>query len=193
MIRIGVDVDGVIGNFLEACRSLTLAKDGATFEDCCALAGSEDGLWKIIRTYGELFHRNYLDPLQHAQVGIEALMRDPDFHVTIVTSLPDPRKAPRTWCADRTEWLHRHFDIGKDHISFMEDKGRFHGDVLIDDWSKQVKRFCASSPHHRGILFVQPHNVNADMNSVAPHAWDVLQDWSDPAWTKSVIEGLVKE
>lgn len=191
MIRVGIDVDGVIGGFLQACRTITMSPPTATFEDCCKMVGDEDGLWRMIRVFGEVFHTNFLHPLPFAVAGIEALIRDPAFDVRIVTSLPDPDHAPATWCADRTRWLRRHFDIGRHRICFMEDKGTFHGDVLIDDWTKQLKRFCASSPHHRGLLFMQPHNVGADMNSVPEHQWDVLQDWHDPKWTKEVIEGLV--
>lgn len=54
------------------------------------------------------------------------------------------------------EWVKQHFPfIPWTHIVFCGDKSIIHADYLIDDHTRNFKRFSG-----QGILFTSPHNVN---------------------------------
>lgn len=64
---------------------------------------------------------------------------------------------------DKVSWLDNYFPhIPSKNIIFCNEKGRFNGDILIDDGAHNIKAFANSNPTSVSILIDSPWNQNLE-------------------------------
>lgn len=57
-----------------------------------------------------------------------------------------------TWCAERVEYLHAHFDIPGDHVVLTKAKHLVDGDLFVDDRVRNVNRWSQAHPGRAAML-----------------------------------------
>ena len=63
--------------------------------------------------------------------------------------------------AEKFEWLAEHMPwLSRDRVSFLKEKWRLRGDILIDDHHENVRKFKLHNPRGRTVGIIYPYNVN---------------------------------
>jgi 5'(3')-deoxyribonucleotidase len=164
-MRIYIDVDGVLANFVAGYLSLTEHVTGRhhtpeqvttwEFRDCIVSEDEEDKIWRLIDT-SPGFVRG-LEEMPGARIAL-ARMR----LLGSVRALTSPHFGP-TWMPERAEWLlERGFRKGE--ILFVRDKWLVPGDALIDDKLENVNKWAAAHPLRLPILVDRPYNRSGKMH-----------------------------
>ena len=158
--RVGVDVDGVLGDFESVARRAVRELYGrefgevVTWDFLAEVIPPEETrrFWEYLGNPG-YFHSRFT-PFPGAGEGFAALYRATE--VYIVTS--PPRRAP-TWTSERDEWLERIFGIPYSRIVHTAAKHTFLGDALVDDRVENIEAWAAEEiPGSVPILWDMPYN-----------------------------------
>lgn len=189
-MRVLLDVDGVLGDFLEA--SLNVINQINGFEtpkeevkspffvnliedkDHAHLTKKRQKYWEYVCQPGFCAS---IKPFPEAQEAVERLLGDARVDLYIVTSFL--RTAP-TWVYDRNAWLLEHFDISPRQVVHTKSKHTVSGDVFVDDTLVNVHGW---REHNKGsaILWEQPYNRQSweeypshGHNLVRTKSWDFV-------------------
>lgn len=155
MLHVGFDVDGVLADLDAAAARLMKAKVGCQVENLGDIKrlGLEADFWKLADE--TRFHRDYLEPMPGALEAVNKVRSYGD-RVWAVTS---PPRSVRGWDYDRREWLQAHFACLREDVVSSPDKSMWGGDVLVDDYPKNLRKWRAGAG--RGglaLLLSQPWN-----------------------------------
>lgn len=157
--RIGVDVDGVLADFLTPAYKVIEKLFGikvdqskqATWDmDHVIPKGKVDDFWEHIGSYN--FHSE-LSPFPNAEDGLNKLAQVADIY--IVTS---HLRSGKTWVYDRDKWLMEQFGIPRRKIVHTVAKYTFNGIALVDDKPENVHKWQEEYPQGLGMLWDQPYN-----------------------------------
>lgn len=155
--RVGVDCDGVVADLfaimLRAYADLFGKElDGLTTWDVSPHIpdGRVPEYWQHI---GSMPVHDQLQPYPEAVAGIARLQEVADVH--FVTS---DLGSCRTWAADRDDWIHRTFGIGRKKVIHCDAKYAFHGAMLIDDKPDHIESWAREHELGCPVLFSQPYN-----------------------------------
>lgn len=183
-MRIGIDVDGVLGNFLDHALYELYVVTGIDIEQSELTEHDIEHLvpedlkplyWHKVQLPGAI---SRLRTLPGAKRGV-SILREEGHEIFIVTAAP---KQALTWQHERIEWLLRHFDVPDDHIHFTKAKYMVNVDMLIDDKWKNILEWKAEFPDRPAILWGHPFNARHE------HELPALTyrlDHSDPtSWEK---------
>lgn len=161
--RVGVDVDGVLGDLLDPLFAFFNARYGTQYGvshmvgwDVADLVpdGDVEGFW---RDFGrEVRVHDVLRPYDGAVEGMRHLAEVADVYV--VTS--HLHTAP-TWVYDRDRWVMEHFGVPKSRMVHASDKYVFAGAGLIDDKPQNVIEWQEEYPDAKGVLWRQRYNEGA--------------------------------
>ncbi len=164
-MKIGVDIDGVLGDGVG--RLIQWAADKKDIHFAYDEVTKYDSVFDG-KTVGELFAEAYADPdvvesvfpIIDSDMGFRNLRQRYD--VVVITARPLYAKEATT------QWFQKHFS-GDHTILFSKDNGNTKGgygvDVLIDDHVKPLEQAIGHGAI--GILFDQPWNKDA-VTQVAP-------------------------
>ena len=177
--RVGVDVDGVIGDLFSIMLTGYADLFGRTLDGLTTWDVSPhipDGrigeYWAHI---GSLpVHSGMLQPYPGAVEGIKALSSVAD--VYIVTS---DLGSCRTWAADRNEWLARHFGVSRKKVIHTDAKYTFAGAMLVDDKPDHIEAWAREHPRGLGVLFAQPYNKAHRFDDELTGRVYRTSDWAD--------------
>lgn len=162
MIKLGIDIDGVLGNQF------------GKFKDIAERYGITDHSYiqdynGIYKTYTEdnqqlakLVFEDHLEefildqkPIEGSKDGFEKILASPHIKPYIVTSR-------RKENSDLTlRWLKEYGFTGVEDVLFLEDKLDAPCNVLVDDLYKHVKNY--SDNGRMGILMDAPYNTKYDV------------------------------
>lgn len=159
-----LDVDGVlcdfVGSLLEAINAYTnmeFQREDITGWDVA------ESLRIPKKTLNEVYKRSIslpgwckrLQPYPGAVDGFRRLKEVAEVH--IVTT---PFASSDFWLQERVEWLHTHFKVKPEEITFTSRKELVKGDYLVDDkvetcvkWGGKIR-----ARQERAILWSTPHN-----------------------------------
>jgi 5'(3')-deoxyribonucleotidase len=164
---IGVDVDGVVADFvgpvlrhvaLRTGRQLT-DSDIARFDMAGALGADA---WESVKR--ELLSPPGfalgLEPYPGAVQGVRALREMG--RVVFVTT---PFTGSPTWSFERTEWLMKRLDASRSDIAHLVDKTLFAGDILVDDAPNQLEAWVRSG--RAAVRMARPWNEGAPGEAAA--------------------------
>lgn len=174
-MRILVDCDGVLSNFVEALSIALEPRMGRRFAPeevtqwniAAALGIPRD--WVEAAMMGPWFVRN-MKPMVGAQEAMQQIHKAG--HELVCVTTPGPGWG---WINERENWLHQHFreEIG-DRIIHTKHKHMVKGDVFIDDKPENVDAWmnehCDYGKGH-GILFDAPYNMHASCRPCRAIGW----------------------
>lgn len=172
--RIGVDVDGVLGDFLTPAYKAAETLFGVTGDprlqttwDMEHLVPPDrvDDFWEFI---GNMNFHDLMIPFPGAVAGMKALAEVADVYI-VTTHL----KSGKTWVYDRDIWLKNHFNINRKKIIHTAAKYTFQGIALVDDKPENVHKWQEENKEGLGILWDQPYNRKADARLIAK-SWDAV-------------------
>jgi 5'(3')-deoxyribonucleotidase len=187
--RVGVDVDGVLADFLTP--SLQVASDMLGKAVTPQHMSSYD-LEQLLPKHriGEFWERmgapgicRNLTPYPGAIEGVGALRLVAD--VFVITSY---LYGAKQWVHDRDGWIMEHFGIPKNRMVHTHAKHVFSAKMLIDDKPENVEEWAME--HHGGtpVLWEQPYNVATALDSRVSyrvvrtdkwaHVIDIVKSWS---------------
>jgi len=155
---IGLDVDGCVADFVGAC--LTVYKQlyitcPYSYNDVTGklqdLFG-EDKFFEVMEFMEENQAVKHFEIYKDAKWGVDELRKN--HKVVFVTS---PYWEYKDWVIERREWLFHNFNCSDKDIVLTHDKNLFAGDILIDDYSKNVKNWQEAGKGF-AIKMVQPWN-----------------------------------
>lgn len=157
-LRIGVDVDGVVGNYTQlylnavrAATSLSIPRDWAPpqwdLDKALGLTKEQKlAAYKLMDLPGVA---SSMAVYPGSVEGIKKLSAVAD--VFFVTS---PLLSSPTWCFDRTAWLEKHF--GKelaDSVHYTRHKYTFAADLFVDDKPSHCEEWTAAWPEGKALLW----------------------------------------
>ncbi len=160
--RVGVDVDGVLADFLTPGLALLSKWTGREITpdhlqdwnfDNLIPEGRVGEFWKEMGRPGMC---SAFAPYFGAVSGLKALQEVCD--VYIVTSA---LHTGETWTYERDNWLMRHFHIPRSRIIHTQAKYTFYGMALVDDKPLNIELWAASHPGQLPVLWAQPYNEKA--------------------------------
>lgn len=183
-LRVLVDADGVLGNFVGAFAAIIRRECGVeigehdvTGWDIFAAIRhrfDDEKRWKLAKNlchtaaFSEGFH-DLIEPYPGAVEGVRELEQHAD--VYIVTS---PWHGP-FWTYERDAWLKTHFGIGRDRIVHTSAKHLCVGQALIDDRAENCQAWTDAHPSGIGILWDRPWNADADIDgAVRMREWPAV-------------------
>lgn len=166
-IRIGVDVDGVLGDFdgasLAIMKGMFLPSEVPDIEnrttwnfDALIPPHHREAFWAHLATPG--FHRE-LRPYPGAKAGMQRLKLYG--RVYIVTS---PLDNATTWTHEREQWLAQHFGVHRLRVTHTHAKYAFDCDVLLDDNPAHVNAWAEEGHTGTPILWSQPYNEHTHLH-----------------------------
>lgn len=188
MLNVGFDVDGVLADLDGAAAALMNAKVGtkvASLGDIKRL-GLERDFWRLADEHR--FHRDYLMPFPEAR-AVVAKVRSYGDRVWAVTS---PPRTVRGWDYDRREWLEHHLGFLREDVVSSPDKSMWGGDVLVDDYPKNLRHWRANAGRQGlALLLAQPWNRDAhadprlaEHNVVICESFDCVHREIAARWTR---------
>lgn len=165
-IRIGVDLDGVLGNLLEAWLDLynNDFHDSLIPEDI-----TEWDIRKFIKPEARDKMFSYLDD----EYLYENVNLVDDYSVNVLKNFMDSHKYEVfivTSCGNRSNmieakinWLKKHFPFLKDrNFVFTDNKGVVAVDFLIDDYPLNLRTMNKMNPDCNLLLYDAPHNQTSE-------------------------------
>jgi 5'(3')-deoxyribonucleotidase len=178
--RVGVDVDGVLGDLLTPCFTIAAEMFGKTFTiddltswdlDSIIPKDRLDEFWQKLGEPG--ICRN-LKPYHGAIDGMRMLGEVAD--VFLVTS--HLHGSPQ-WVYEREQWAHEHFGIDRHKIVHTKSKHIFAGKMLIDDKPKNIEEWAEEHPLGIPVLWHQPYNHHMFTRKLAPrvfrtNSWELV-------------------
>lgn len=182
---IAVDVDGVVAALhAEWVRRYNEAFDDTftlerwTTWDIASLVKPECGAryFDILR-HDDLY--DHVEPMLHALEGVEAL-REAGHRVVFCTATGVHQAGKKLLWLERHGFLDLVHDGSKDYVE-MRDKSLIRADVLIDDYTGNLRGF-----HGVGVLFYAPWNRDH-----LPHHFWVL-DWHELVANLQEIEEFAR-
>jgi 5'(3')-deoxyribonucleotidase len=174
-VKIWVDCDGVLADFVHEYLSFVLVKFGRkythadvtrfAFAECVTSPDEDRQIWETVNAYPGLVRNLRELP------GVAAL---PELRrLGDVGCLTSPTLGPY-WMPERAQWLLAR-GFAKRDIVFASDKSWIDGDVLIDDSLSNCEAWWAARPHRRAILLDAPWN-QGETYAERAHGWgDVLR------------------
>jgi 5'(3')-deoxyribonucleotidase len=160
--RVGLDVDGVLGDLLTPLLAIAsdLLQRDVVVSHLQSWALDDLFVGDEARLLPELWRRagspgfcRSITPYPGAAEGVAAL-REAGASLFVVTS---PLHDAPTWTHEREEWLKEHFGIDRRHVVHAHEKYVFHGGMLVDDKPENIERWMVE--HVGGaILWRQPWN-----------------------------------
>lgn len=177
--RVGVDVDGVLADFLNPALRLIadllnrdVRLEEATEWDFVKTLVPKELLPLFWSEVGKQGCRN-MAPIPGAVEGISRLAEKAG--VYIVTS---PLHSGREWTTQREEWLAEHFGIHRSKVIHTSAKYTFSGKALIDDNPLNVEEWAYE--HEKGIpvLWETPYNKNYQPPSWLKYKLVRTSDWN---------------
>lgn len=152
-----LDCDGVLADFAGALLSWAgpaFSRSQLTETDLIQSLGLEHRQEEFDAVASEPGFCESLPILEGAQDFVESL-RSFTSEIIVVTS---PYSAAKLWTFERLRWLEKHFAITKHDVIFAKRKELIRGDILIDDFPKNVKPFAERGGH--ALLIDQPWNAS---------------------------------
>lgn len=112
-----------------------------------------------------------LQPYPGAVEGFRRLEDVANIH--IVTT---PFHSSECWMSERVEWLHEHFDIYPEDITFTSRKELIEGEYLIDDKTETCSKWSHAHDYGTALLWDTPHNRQSLVGPFVTrlHSWDTL-------------------
>lgn len=177
-LRLLLDVDGVLANFVESYLDLVAIVTGRRYQpeqvtqfdiggslgltpaessEVKRLLGESQGFCLALRMY------------EGAQDGVARLQQLAD--VYIVTS---PWNSCPTWTHEREAWLKKHFKIPHSRITHTSAKYLCRGDVFVDDKVDAVIKWQSEHPTALGVVWDTPHNQLDSYDGVRTSDWGML-------------------
>ena len=168
--RIIIDMDGVLANLplavIEARQKLRPWKTPLTIEDLIDydldIPLQEQGLMKLIFSLPHFFRD--IPPIIGAKEFIHSIVNSKyEYEILISTILPSDNERI---LHDKLEWLDEHIfvdtNLSEKNVVFSYSKKWLDGNVMIDDYPKNLKEFDGSLP----ILIDWPYNKNFDEKKI---------------------------
>lgn len=173
-MRILLDCDGVLANFVEAAlhhvNDLHPERKDHTSRDV--------GHWEIESLLPDHLHAEFHDRITapgfcrdirpYRGVGAVLDLRAAGHEVAIVTS---PLDGADTWIMERAAWIRKYF--GDLEVAFAKDKSSFDGDIFVDDNPGHVTEWQAAHPEGHGLLYHARYNIQSDL----PRIWTLGSLW----------------
>jgi 5'(3')-deoxyribonucleotidase len=179
--RVGIDVDGVVGNYtqmyLNAVRAATkreIPEDWVTpqwdLDEALGLTDEEKkATYRLVEAPDVAL---WIAPYTGAVAGVKKLAKIAD--VFFVTS---PVKGSKTWCYDRTAWLKKHFgEELADSVHYTSHKYTFAADLFIDDKPSNCEEWQAAWPDGKALLWTANYS-SSFLHDRLTH----VQDWEQVA------------
>lgn len=145
-MRVLLDCDGILGDFVSGCQQWFQSHHGLTYDlesfksfDLLEATGHVDKQESLDRYMRDTDFCRHMPVYPGAQKFVEDLRA---WHeIVVVTS---PYSAVENWCHSRIVWLGEHFGIPKHDVIFCKRKELIIGDVLVDDRGENCEAFNAS-------------------------------------------------
>jgi 5'-nucleotidase len=160
-VRILLDVDGVLGDFVSGARQwvnehhgLTFVDEQITDYDLMTSFGLSSGGWPPFIDWLSITRFCLKMPIYPGAVEFVDDLRK----LGEVIAVTSPFVGVDHWESDRRRWLEQHFAIGHGDLVFCKRKELVRGDLLIDDKPENVEAF-AKHPGQTGVLFTRPWNA----------------------------------
>lgn len=160
---IGVDIDGVIGNFVQTLLNCTniiyntsYTEDDIVDYELESVLGKD----KVIKTLAILeANKEIRKMLLHdgAQQFIKDLSEIGD--IIYVTA---PYYSYEKWCFERIGWLNEHFGATNDQVIFTSGKHHVDFDIIIDDSVKMINKMLDNNK--RVVMINRPWNRGCKVN-----------------------------
>lgn len=180
-----LDVDGVLGNFIEAVfvklqemlpldAQATLRHDDVQTSEMfdslpLELQRFKNAVYDQLRAEGGCMSIPVYDG---AKQGVSLLRDIAD--ITIVTS---PLNGSKTWVYERELWLGYHFGIERKDIVHTSKKYIVDGDVFVDDKLEHAESWAKKHPKQHAVIWDRKYN-RVPYLSVDPHCWRI-QGWME--------------
>ena len=146
MIRVLLDCDGVLADFLTPCLAIVNGLSGTkhelshvtswnVFDSLGVSPAVKSKTYKLMKEEGWCWR---LPVMPGAKEAVADLMKISEVHC--VTS---PMNGPH-WEFERRQWLEHHFDI--DVVHSTEHKFAVSGDLLVDDKTSHLEKWLRAHP-----------------------------------------------
>lgn len=160
-VRVLVDVDGVLANFIEGFRKEARLVTGRPCDQLIDQVSCSAALGLSSEEEGAAFARvrrpGWAYNLKPYQQGVEAIHKIASFADVYFVTAPLPKS--ETWTYDRTRWLHDHFPKLSHKIVHTENKHLVSGDEMIEDTWAQAGPWLAQNPN--GVCHMPAMGYNA--------------------------------
>ncbi len=179
-MTIGVDVDGVLGDFVNPVLNAVNELYGSSYkEDDITVFNMEEIIGKneMIAAMDFLEKRNFVLDMPIYEGAVDNINKIRKmFWVNRVVFVTSPFYSYKTWVYERFEWLKKNFNASKDDVIFTSDKTLFSGDILVDDYHKNLKKWLDAKKV--AIKFERPWNKNYKCSKTAK-SWDEVKEYCD--------------
>ena len=173
-LRVLLDVDGVVANFVESFLREVEAVTGASFSHddvtqydlCKALGLSRRDEAAVYDRVGRAGWASRLSLYDGAREGVLALREASDLY--FVTA---PVWAAPTWAFDRSAWIRRHFGVRHDRVVFTAAKHLVAGDVFVDDKPEAIEAWRREHSRGRAVLWARPWNAGGGWFAERTENW----------------------
>lgn len=159
-MRILLDVDGVLGDFVSGARRWADDRHDMLFTDeqitdynIMTSFGLPDGWPDFIKWLSDTRFCKELPVYDGAVEFVDELRK-----LGEVVAVTTPFVGVDHWEADRRRWLEERFGIADKDVVFCKRKDLVRGEILIDDKPANVEAFAALSAQ-TGLLFTRPWNA----------------------------------
>lgn len=172
MIKIGLDMDGVLADLLSDWVRVynNIYEDSLVSNDIVSWDFHNFVKPECGKKCYEILHSDFLnfanlDPIPGAVEAVANFMKDPEIDLYVVTDALSSPKIMR----EKYAWLRRHIPfLDRTKVFFAKHKEMIAVDVLIDDHTENVL-----NSYREGILFSAPHNKDSHLRKI--------ENWKDPA------------
>ncbi len=172
-MRVLVDVDGILANFVDAALDVVEEVTGRKFDH------DDVHMWDITQLIECDIKKKECKKLMDSpgfatsfaayDGAIEAIKKiRNDYELFFVTS---PMHSNRSWMPERVDWLCNKFGTNPDHVNFVKHKYIVRGDVLIDDSPTNVMEWERHNPKGLGLLWTRKYNENDKGPFVRVSSW----------------------
>lgn len=160
-IRVGIDVDGVLRDFVGKVQSLAFDETGLVFEDPDTYYFDTPELSMRNKIWGT---REWLAPvfedapvIKMGRMGYNKFCTDPMFEVYIVShQQPDTEQHTDVW-------LEKNGFDAHDHVMYLKDKTQAPCQILIDDYPVNVQAYLDIS--REAYLISQSYNKQSKIRT----------------------------
>lgn len=176
-LRIALDVDGVLANFIAGALGVVEEVTGRRYAEADVtlwdytkalnLSPTEGGAVKAAIGARRGFAES-LEPYPEALQGVRRLREWGD--VFCVTS---PWESNPWWRAEREAWCLQHFGIGAVHHA--HDKTGYEADIFVDDKPAHVSAWKAAWPHRTAVFLRSPCKAEeVPQGAHGMYSWDEI-------------------
>ena len=179
-LTIGVDVDGVLGDFVNPVLNTVNEIYGTYYKEADIIKFNMEeiiGKEEMQNAMKVLEEKSFVLSMSIYEGAIDNInVIRKMFWVNRIVFVTSPYYSYKSWVYERFEWLKNNFNASKDDVIFTSDKTLFNGDILIDDYHKNLQKWIDLK--RTGIKLERPWNKDYKCNKTAK-SWDEVKEYCD--------------